>query len=200
MLSAKDTLKNYLQAQRDALLWKVEGLGERDLRWPMTPTGTNLLGLLKHVGSMEYGYFGDVFGRPPAEPLPWLADDAEHNADMWATADQSRDWVVAFYRRACAHADETIDAFPLDAPGEVPWWRPDTREVNLHRILVHMIAETARHAGHADIVRELTDGRAGLRSSNTNLPEHDEQWWDAYVEKLRLAAQEAAGESPRPAS
>jgi hypothetical protein len=192
MLSPKETLKTYLQAERDALLWKLEGLSERDLRWPKTPTGTNLLGLVKHVGSMEFGYFGEVFDRPSGEPLPWLEPDAEANADMWATPDQSREWVVDFYRRAWAHADATIDALPLDAPGRVPWWGAEKRDVTLHRIVVHVISETARHAGHADIVRELTDQAAGLRSGNDNLPDEDEQWWVDYVARLRAAA-EAAG-------
>lgn len=191
MADDKDTLKRYLQSQRDGLLWKLDGLGERDARWPRTPTGTNLLGLVKHVGSMEYDYFGLVFGRPKPEPMPWLDDDAELNADLWATADQSIEWVVAFYGRATAHADATIDALELDSTGEVPWWPEDKRQVTLHQILVHMIAETARHAGHADIVRELTDGAAGLRPGNTNLPDQDAQRWADYVARLERTADEA---------
>ena len=192
MPDEKDTLKRYLQAQRDALRWKLDGLGERDARWPMTPTGTNLLGLVKHVGSMEYDYFGLVFGRPKPEPMPWLDDDAETNADLWATADQSIEWVVGFYGRATAHADATIDALALDDTGSVPWWPEDKRQVTLQHILVHMIAETARHAGHADIVRETLDGAAGLRPGVSNLPDQNEQWWTSYVEKLKRTAEEAA--------
>lgn len=194
-MTHKEILKRYLQAGRDSLLWKLDGLGERQLRWPMTPTGTNLLGLVKHVGSMEFEYFGRVFDRPADEPLPWLDPDAEVNADMWATADQSRDWVVAFYQRAWAHADQTIDALELDAPGRVPWWRPGRQQVVLHEVLVRMIDETARHAGHADIVRELTDGAAGLRAANTNLPDRDENWWAEYVDRLRHVAEEAGRRS-----
>lgn len=188
----KETLKRYLQAQREALLWKLDGLSEREVRWPITPTGTNLLGLVKHVGSMEFGYFGEVFGRPADEPLPWLEPEAEDNADMWATEDQSRDWVVAFYKRAWAHADATIDALDLEAAGRVPWWGSSRAEVTLHQIMVHVIAETARHAGHADILREISDGEAGLRAGGTNLPDHDSAWWAEYVAKLRRTA-EAAG-------
>jgi uncharacterized damage-inducible protein DinB len=184
---AKETLHRYLRVQREALRWKLDGLGERESRLPRTPTGTNLLGLVKHVASMEYDYFGLVFDRPSPEPMPWLADDAEPNADLWATAEQSREWVLSFYDRACAHADSTILELDLDAPGVVPWWAPQTREVTLHRILVHVIAETARHAGHADIVRELLDGVAGLRVEATNLPEgsHD---WVGYVDRLQKLA------------
>ncbi|WP_053203418.1 DinB family protein [Jiangella muralis] len=191
MPDEKDTLKRYLQAQRDALRWKLDGLGERDARWPMTPTGTNLLGLVKHVASMEYEYFGNVFDRPAPEPLPWLDDDAEANADLWATVDQSREWVAGFYQRAITHADATIDALALDDTGTVPWWPADGNTVTLHWILVHMIAETARHAGHADIVRETVDGAIGLRQGVSNLPDRDAQWWTDYVEKLKRTAEEA---------
>ncbi|MGH3368472.1 MAG: DinB family protein [Nocardioidaceae bacterium] len=138
--TAKEDLHRYLQTARDALLWKLEGLSEYDARRPLVPTGTNLLGIVKHVASVELGYFGDTFARPSREPLPWFADDAEPNADMWATTQESRAQIVDLYHRAWRHSDATIDALPLDATGYVPWWRADRREVTLHRILVHMIA------------------------------------------------------------
>ena len=186
MADPKQTLHRYLKGQREALLWKLEGLGERQLRWPMTPTGTNLLGLVKHVASMELEYFGDVFGRPSPVELTWLAPDAETNADMWATPEESREWVVGLYREAWVHADATIEALDLDATGHVPWWQPGRQQVTLHQILVHVIAESARHAGHADLVRELTDGAAGMRRDADNLPDED---WPAYVDRLRAAAE-----------
>ncbi len=190
---AKAHLQRYLQAGRDALLWKLEGLGEYDVRRPLTPTGTNLLGLVKHLSYVEMGYFGPSFGRPVPEVEPWLADDVEANADMWATADESRDEIVALYHRAWAVADATIDALSLDAAGQVPWWGTARREVTLHRILVHVIAETHRHAGHADIVRELIDGAAGLRADNDNLPSADRPWWESHRNRLETAAREASG-------
>jgi uncharacterized damage-inducible protein DinB len=189
---SKEDLRRYLQQARDALLWKLEGLTEYDIRRPLVPTGTNLLGLVKHVASVELGYFGDTFGRPSDEPLPWLADDAEDNADMWATTDESRDAIVGLYHRAWAHSDATITALSLDAVGNVPWWSEDRREVTLHRILVHMIAETHRHAGHADIVRELIDDAVGLRADNDNLPPGDRAWWQDYRDRLEQAARDAA--------
>jgi Protein of unknown function (DUF664) len=155
-------------------------------------TGTNLLGVVKHLASVEAGYFGECFGRPFAEPFPWFAEDAEPNADFWATADETRDDIVGLYRRVWTHSDETIDALSLDAPGRVPWWPDDRAEVTLHRILVHMIAETQRHAGHADIVRELIDGRVGLREDNDNMPPGDEAWWANYRARLESVAKEAA--------
>ncbi len=194
MSTEKETLKRYLQQVREALLWKLDGVSERDARWPMTPTGTNLLGIVKHVASVEIGYFGDIFGRPSGEPLPWLAEDAPDNADMWARAEESREEIIALYHRSWVHSDRTIDELPLDAPGIVPWWTPQSRDVTLHRILVHMINETSRHAGHADILRELIDGQVGHRADNSNLPDHDEAWWEAYVTQLRQAA-EVAGKA-----
>jgi hypothetical protein len=187
----KADLRHYLQVARDALLWKLEGLSEYDVRRPMVPTGTNLLGLVKHVASVEAGYFGGTFGRPFDEPLPWSDDDAEPNADMWATAVESREQIVGLYHRVWAHSDATIDALALDAIGHVPWWPPDRSEVTLHLILVHMIAETDRHAGHADIVRELIDGAAGLRQDNDNMAPGDQDWWESYRSRLERAAREA---------
>ena len=191
----KADLHRYLQAARDALVWKLDGLSEYDVRRPMVPTGTNLLGLVKHVASVELGYLGDTFGRPSGESLPWLEDGAEPNADMWATADESREQIVGLYHRAWAHSDVTIDTLELDAVGHVPWWPDDRSAVPLHTILVHMIAETDRHAGHADIVRELIDGSAGLRVDNDNMASGDEEWWEAYRDRLERVAQAAGRRS-----
>jgi hypothetical protein len=189
----KAHLLSALRAGREALLWKLDGLSERDVRWPVVPTGTNLLGLVKHVASVEAGYLGEVFGRPFPEPLPWLEDDAEPNADLWATEDESRASVVALYARVQAHSEATVAALPLDARGVVRWWPPERGEVTLHQVLVHLLAETARHAGHADLVRELLDGAAGVRADDSNLPEQDEAWWRGYRARLERVA-EAAGQ------
>jgi Protein of unknown function (DUF664) len=187
----KADLGRYLQAGREALLWKLDGLSEYDARRPMVPTGTNLLGIVKHVASVEAGYLGDTFGRPFEEPLPWLDDDAEPNADMWATAEESREQIVGLYHRVWAHSDATIEVLPLDAIGHVPWWPPDHSEVTLHRVLVHMVAETDRHAGHADIIRELIDGAVGLREGNDNMAPGDQAWWESYRRRLDRVAKEA---------
>jgi uncharacterized damage-inducible protein DinB len=183
----KADLHRYLQLAREAMLWKLDDLSEYDARRPLTPTGTNLLGMVKHVASVEAGYLGDTFGRPFPESLPWFADDADANADMWATRDESREYIVG------VHADATIDALPLDALGRVPWWPAERRETTLHRILIHMIAETNRHAGHADIVRELIDGAAGYRRDSDNMAPGDESWWASYRDTLERTAREAGG-------
>jgi uncharacterized damage-inducible protein DinB len=191
---AKANLQHYLQRGREALVWKLDGLSEYDVRRPMTDTGTNLLGLLKHLAYVEMGYFGVTFGRPVAEAQPWIDDEVELNADMWATAEESREDVLALYRRAWSHADGTIAALPLEAAGRVPWWQGDRADVTLHLVLVHVIAETHRHAGHADIVRELVDGAAGLRAGSDNLPPGtDAAWWASYRGTLQSVAEEVAG-------
>lgn len=189
----KATLHRYLRAQRDAVRWKVAGLAERDLRMPMTPTGTNLLGLVKHLTMLEAGYFGESLARPHPEPLP-LEDDGTPNADMHATADESADGILALYDRAIAHADANIEALQIDAPAHVPWWDPG--ETTLGRLMVHMTAETARHAGHIDILRERIDGTVGLRDGVSNLPEEDAAWWADYVERLRAIAEASPATRP----
>ena len=187
----KEVLRSYLQRARDAMLWKLDGLSEYDVRRPLVPTGTNLLGLVKHVAGGELGYFGDTFGRPHGEPWPEF-DPEEPNADMWAKADETREQIVGLYRRAWAHSDATIAALPLDAIGHVPWWPAEENEVTLNHIVVRVIAETHRHAGHADIIRELIDGTAGLRDGQDNLPDGDRAWWERYRNQVERAAREAS--------
>lgn len=154
---AKERLRRSLQVARDALVWKLEDLSEYDTRRPLTATGTNLLGLVKHAATWEARYLGDVFDRPFPDPLPrWEDSDGE---DLWATAAESRQDIVGFYRRAWEHADATIDALALDAPGYVPWWRS---KVTRFDVVVHVVVDTTRHAGHADILREQIDGHTGV--------------------------------------
>lgn len=186
----KSALREYLQEGRDALLWKLDGLSEYDIRRPMVATGTNLLGLVKHLASVELGYFGETFGRPFAGGPAW--DEDVPNSDMFAAADESREFITGLYRQAWAHSDATIDALALDAIGHVPWWPPDRNEVTLHRVLVHMITDTCRHAGQADIIRELIDGSIGLSVKHPNLPSRDPVWWRAYGDRVERAARDAA--------
>jgi uncharacterized damage-inducible protein DinB len=189
----KGGLHHSLQATRQAVLSRLEGLSEYDLRRPMTPTGTNLLGLVKHLADMEYIYLGASFGRPPPEALrPW--DESDPNAEMWARPEESSESIISRYQRACAHADVTIAERELDAPGSVAHWDEGKRETTLGAILVWMVWETAQHAGHADIIRELIDGTAGA--------DHDqiltEPGWQAYVAQVQNAASTFRGGSPGP--
>lgn len=187
----KVELHRYLQSAREAMLWKLDGLSEYDVRRPVVPTGTNLLGLVKHLAGGEFGYFGETFGRPSADQLPW--DESDPNSDMFASPGESREFIVGLYRKAWSHADATIEALPLDAVGRVPWWPAGRDEVTLHRVLVHVATETDRHAGQADIVRELIDGSAGLTADRSNLPSDDRAWWRAHHDRVERAAREAAG-------
>jgi len=173
------------------MVWKLEGLAEYDARRPLTPTGTNLLGLVKHLAVWEFRYFGDVFGRPAAEVPPWPDESG-----MWAAADESREYITGWYRRAWAHADATIDALSTDSIGHVPWW--GNAEVTLHHILIRLVAETNRHAGQADVVRELIDGAAGVSAEVSNLPSDDPAWWAAHRDRVERAAQQAASASADP--
>ncbi len=185
----KETLVRYLQDARDAMLWKLEGLSEYDVRRPLTPSGTNLLGLVKHLASVESGYFGATFGRPYPETLPWHTEEADANEDMFATAEESREDIVGFYRRVWAHSDATIAQVDLDTVGRVGWWPPERAEVTLHAILVRLVAETNRHAGHADIVRETIDQQIGYQPATSNLPD-DGYDWVAHHDRVERAAQD----------
>ncbi|HEY9294109.1 MAG TPA: DinB family protein, partial [Microlunatus sp.] len=192
-------LHSYLRGQREAVLWKVDGLSEYDVRRPLTQTGTNLLGLVKHLTGVELLYFGYAYGRMIDDPPAWFGEHAEPNSDFWATADESRDRILADYRRACAFADETITGTDLAAIGHVEWW-PEGQP--LHRFLVHVLAEVSRHLGHVDIVRELIDQRVGMDpeldlmdlSDGAGGP-RDDAWWDAYRTRIEEAARSAAGAS-----
>jgi hypothetical protein len=192
VVDPKADLHEYLQSGRDVMLWKLDGLSEYDARRPLVPTGTNLLGIVRHVASIETGYFGSVFGRPFPERLPWM-EDGEPNGDMWVRSGETRDTVIDFYRRVWVHSDATIDSLPLEAVGEVPWWPEGRRALTLHQALVHVITDVYRHAGHADLVRELVDGTVGADARWSNLPHGDEAWWARYGEKVEDAARHAGG-------
>ena len=184
MSDLKDELHLKLQASRATLLSKLNNLSEHDRRRPMTPTGTNLLGLVKHLAGLEYGYLGESFGRPAQESMSWMEDGSIwQGADMWAKPEESSDYIIGLYRRACAHADGVIASLDLEAPGSVAHWPEDRRHTTLGVLLIRMVAETAQHAGHADIIRELIDGKGG--------PDHDaigDSQWREYLAQVQAAA------------
>ncbi|NED52371.1 DinB family protein [Micromonospora tulbaghiae] len=185
----KTALHAYLRGIREDLIWKLDGLSERDARLPRTATGNNFLGLLKHCLNVEAGYFGTTFGREfptPGELVPDDAVDADPQADWYAREDETKDGLIDLYRRVGAFADETIEALPLDAPGRVPWWGPGRQDVTLHQVIVHVCVDLARHAGHADIMREQHDAAIGLGRDNRNIPGGYD--WPAYVNKLTTLA------------
>lgn len=185
-----ETSLSYLQRAREALVWKVEGLGPYDARRPMTPTGTNLLGLVKHVAITEHGYLGTLLGHRIDLPEGW-DDEEPPNVDLWVRADQPAGLVLDTYRRVWANSDETVRRLGPDATTEVPWWPEDRRTVSVALLVTHVIAETNRHGGHADIVREMVDGAVGLSPRNSNLPDEDEAWWHGYREQVEEQARAA---------
>ena len=183
--SQVELLLRYLERERDNFSRTLEGLSDYDVRRPMTPTGTSLLGLVKHLVGVTLGYFGDCVGRPSGIDLPWDNEESyAQNGDMWATADESREELLDLYARAWAHADESVRTLGLDAPATVPWWPEERRETTLGYLTVHMLAEIAHHAGHADILREEIDGRGGRDHDEVG----DAEWWEAYVARVQAAA------------
>lgn len=183
---AKDYLHSDLRDIRATMLSKLEGLSEYEVRRPLTATGTNLLGLIKHLSIYEAWYFGSIFERPAPEHLTNRGDGP--GAEMWATADESVNEIVERYRQACAHADATIDQLAVDATGHVPWWpRPN---VMLFNVMVHVLTETNRHAGHADILREQLDSTTGVNTADVDDNDVD---WAERREQIEQAARQAAG-------
>ncbi len=151
---AKDELRRYLQTGRETLLATLEGISDDQAGRPAASSGTSLLLMVRHMATMEAAYLGQVFDNPLPEDLPWWTGDTEPDG-LGASVDDSLDSVVALYRRVWAHCDETADALGLGSPGRVPWWPADRAEVNLHQVLVHLVAETQRHAGQAQIARAV---------------------------------------------
>jgi uncharacterized damage-inducible protein DinB len=150
----REVLQVALDRHRDVVLWKLQGLDDEQLRRVLTPSGTSLLGLVKHLAAVEYAWFCETFGRD-TEALPFVDDDPD--ADLRVEAEESTADIIAFYGRARAAADKVISEVELEETGTA--WFGDP--VSMRWVLVHMLEETARHAGHMDIVRELIDGATG---------------------------------------
>lgn len=185
---AKAHLHDHLRWVREALVWKLDGLSDYDVRRPLTPTGTNLLGLVKHNAISDARYFGEVFDRPFPEPLPAWDDWEAWGSDHWATEHETRAEVFDLYRRVSSHADATIEALDLTARGYVPWW---DEEVPLFNVMVHRLSDSTRHAGHADILREGLDGAVGVDADSLPLHGRDSSFWEARraeIERVALAA------------
>ena len=178
-------LLTYLQQSRDAVVRGLDGLSEYDARRPLTPSGTNILGLVKHLTRNEASYLGDCVGRPSPLRLPWVEDGSIWDgADMWVSAEQSRDYILGLYRRAWAHSDASVRGLPLSAPAHVPWWPPERRDTTVGHLIVRVVAETAQHAGHIDILRERIDGRGGADHDAFG----DSGFWADYVARIQAAA------------
>lgn len=188
----KATLQLYLQRVRQALLWKLEGLSERDLRLPRTSSGLNLAGIVKHCANVEIGYFGPTFDRPWPTPedacyvaLEEYDDDPQ--ADWYLPTTVTTTDLVDFYRRVWEFADRTIEELPLDAVGSPPWW--GGKQVTLLHMLIRVTEDLGRHAGQADILREGIDGAIGLNQQTPSIPGDDEIDWSQYLAKLTAIAE-----------
>lgn len=184
----KAHLRGKLCAVRQALVWKLDGVSDYDVRRPMTSTGTNLLGLVKHNAISDARYFGDVFDRPFPEPLPRWDDPNAQGTDHWATENETRDDIVGLYRRVWNHADATIDTLGLDSTGYVPWW---DETVPLFNVMAARLVDATRHAGHADILREEIDGAVGVDSDAMPMHGRDHEHWEvrrAEIERIARVA------------
>ncbi len=182
----KDELTGTLRGARESLVWKLDGLGEYDVRRPLTPSGTNLLGLVKHSTATHLGYFGQVFGRSTTTIEAKIPPADGPAAEFWVTPEETRHDIVTRYREACAFADDTIAELPLDATGHVWWWRDDP--VTLFHVIVHVTADTQRHAGHADILRELIDGSVGMLPGFDSLHVRDDAERRMFYERVDATA------------
>jgi len=190
--TAKAHLHDHLRWVREALVWKLDGLSDYDIRRPLTMTGTNLLGLIKHNAVSDARYFGEVFQRPFPEALPRWDDLAARGSDHWAAEHETRADVIGLYRRVWQHSDATIDELQLDSVGHVPWWNED---VPLFNVMVHRLSDATRHAGHADILREGLDGSTGVDPTGTPPPGLEEHWRRRH-ETIERAARAASTTNP----
>jgi len=197
----RDQVKAYLHRSlrtvRDSLVWKIEGLSEYDIRRPLTPTGTNLLGLIKHCAVWDARYFGEVFDRPFAstaldwqDPVPaWndpVRNGPEAPGDSWVAAERSREQILELYDQVSKHTDATIETLQLGSVGYVPWW---DESVPLFNIMVHCLTETTRHAGHADILRENIDGSVGVNRETPPLLGRSAKEWAERRKRIEAAAE-----------
>jgi len=146
-------LTAFLDYHRATLLWKVDGVGDADLRRPLTPSGMSLLGMVKHLAYVEQWWFLMVFAGQDL-PVPWT--DADPDADWRVEDNETTAAILDFYRATVERARAVAAAADLDALARRPG-----REQTLRWIMMHMIEETARHNGHADLMREAIDGATG---------------------------------------
>lgn len=170
MTPEKTRLLKELSDVQTSLLWKVEGLSDDELRRPMTVSGTNLIGIVKHLTGITYGYLCPAFGRETDLFPDCLDEELFFGLDMWATPDESPAEIVAGYRRACAAGARSIEELDLGTEGT----HHTGSTVTLRDMALTVLLDTVRHAGHADVVRELIDGRIGSRPGDPMSPDDPE--------------------------
>jgi hypothetical protein len=152
-----ETLRGFLDWYRAVVERKVEGLTLDQARTVMTPTGMSPLGIVKHLGWVERGWFREIFAGEEIEVIDWEDDNS---AEFAIGTSDTVDSILAFYRTEVEHSRGVVAGSPsLDALSAKP--TKFREHVSLRWILVHMLEETARHAGHLDLMRETIDGRTG---------------------------------------
>lgn len=155
----KETLLLFLEAQRASVLAILEGLDDEALTTAVLPSGWTPLGLVEHLGQAERHWFQRI-ALDSLDPLPWPPDPVEPAP---LTTPRPPAVVFSFYRAQCERSNAVLADLPLATPPKGHHPAPIGREItDLRRIVLHMIEETARHAGHLDAARELLDGRTGL--------------------------------------
>ena len=178
----KALLRTHLALAQNSLLWKLEGLSDEELRRPMTKTSTNLVGIVKHLAGVTAHYLISSFGRD-REYYPWEADDSElwYGGDMWALPEESPGEIVAAYRRACDASLAAIDEMELDEVGT----HHTGVKVSLRWMILTVLADTLRHAGHADVLREAIDGRIGTDAVLSNTEDgDDDEYWTTFRQRM----------------
>ena len=149
----RELLAAFLDYQRATLLRKIDGLGDADLRRQVLPSTLTLLGMVKHLAYVEQSWFGIRFA---GEDLPVPYTKADPDADFRIEPGETTTDIVALYKREVARSRAILSASSLDDLAKAEGFRPSLRWIALH-----MIAETARHNGHADLIREAIDGATG---------------------------------------
>jgi uncharacterized damage-inducible protein DinB len=149
--SEEQILSEFLNQQLDAIVWKLDGLTDDQLRQPITASGMCLLALAKHVAAAECYWLCEIFGRPLG---PWRLSASD---DVELDPGDTTEGVLAFCAQARAACDQAISELDLDATAVT--WLGDT--VSFRWAILHMIEEAARHAGHADLIRERIDNTTG---------------------------------------
>lgn len=149
----RELLEAFLDHYRAVIVAKLRGVSESDARRRWVPSLTTIGGLVKHLTAAEHQWFQRVLDRPRDAPPPGAAGHVGWELDPADTVES----LIAGYQAQCARSRATASRFSLDDTA----WHARRGELTLRWIYVHMIDETARHAGHADILRELTDGRTG---------------------------------------
>ncbi len=153
--SEKEMVTAFLDWQRATLLCKLDGLSDEELRRPHEPSGLTLLGLVKHLRAVEMSWFRFDFAAEDPASIP----DLIPYEDPWTIGpEETTQDVLDIYQREIEHSRMLTEAADLDAPARNPGEAPG---LTLRWILLHMIEETARHNGHADLIREAIDGQTG---------------------------------------